>query len=1177
MQRINQGTPDVSFKTAEVAGVVSKLTFPQRRGDPTTFKIHCPNMNKSFDASCSLFCPIRDGDTIYALCEMGSDNRLYITRQPFVQPPIDRDSVIQCFMRALKQGYNVAMGIYKALSKSAGGDENVIACLTGIAQAWNDTHDSTITYMFDRVDPENITKLLVWWHKERNLRRLYLFGLTKKEINACRLTCDEIYNKCMSNPYTVPAIPIDKCDAILERMNKTPDNLNRQRGIIIRVIWNKLHESGWTGMPTKFLTRQFPTIKEHTHALKTEYGLVPDMETAYLEFPHKVEKWAAKYVTQMITNDSITYDTPLDTLISLKDGSKVERHSASFTRSLSEDQQRAAQGALDHNFSIVTGGAGTGKCLMLSTPILMYDGSIKKIQNIKVGEYVMGPDSCGRKVLSTCNGIDDMFQIIPVSGRSFTCNTPHVLTLKGIIPYVTSNNIVIYSIKGIKMKEVCLDKNIALDFINTLCDDIFDIPLDEFIRRKEEERKECYLYHTKVEFKEIEVKIDPYMIGYWLGCGTDGKPHITCADLEIRNYFTRELGKYNLELNNNMSKYSYRISAAGRKRGVKESNLFVNVLKDLNILNTKHIPNLYKINSRSIRMGILAGFIDAHGYKVDNKIEINMKNSQLAEDIEFIAFSLGLMITRLDFRKNFEVNGEIQFGIYQKLTISGDILEDIPVLLSRKKCINHTDRPTCLSFEVKAKGKGIYCGFELDGDGRFLLGDFLVTHNTVVLSQIMHNLELRGVSYAVCSFTGKAVSRIREVTKKRNPATIHRLIANARTNKVDRKSTRYEKEEPLGEYDHIIIDETSMVTTELMYDFVQAYPTVKKWTLVGDVNQLPPIGWGSFFQQLLKSETVPTYRLTTNYRVYTTDGGRDGIILNANAIISHDPVHPFEFVETDNFNIIEGPIDRVFDIVKGCFSSGIKADQIVILCPYNRPLATLNSVFQDIYNIGARYVIDKRGTKWIIGDRVMLTENDREIGVMNGETGIIRDITADGILVDFGQPGSHVFLLEGKSEDINYEQGKTFTYGNRGKMADMIKDGDEGEETERTVMKLQIAYAISIDKSQGSEWDFVIVYIDEFNTGSFLNRNRIYTALTRGKRAVWSVVSDIECYNIAAVKAAPYRCENLTKRLTATLPNMKPFKIKVNKEELEMNGDMGKMIELPAEFTDNGIDCDDFE
>lgn len=797
------------FQQAEVTGRVTSVTFP-RNGEPTVFRILCPNMGQTFDAVCNLFCPIREGDTIYALCVIDQKRRLHVTHPPFVQPAIDKDSIIQCFMRALRKGFGQVSKLYNSISNMAGGDDNIISYLSGLAQSWHDTRNTDILFILQGTEPEDVKKLLFWWHKERNLRRLYLFGLNKKEINACRMTCDEIYKRCMENPYTIPAIPIDKCDAILDRLNKKPDPVNQIRGHIIRAIWKNLVDFGWIGTPTRHLVKNFPGIKAHVEALKQDFDMVADLETAYLKFPHKVELWLTEYFTNLHKLDKITYDTPIDEEITLEDGSVVQRLSCHYTiETISEDQMKAVQGAIDHTVSVITAPAGCGK---------------------------------------------------------------------------------------------------------TLC-----------------------------------------------------------------------------------------------------------------------------------------------------------------------------------------------------------------------------------------------------------------------ISQIVHNLELRGLTYALCSFTGKAVARIREVTKKKNASTIHRLISNARRNQLDRRSTQFEKDMPLNDYNYVIIDEASMVTMELLYDFLQAYPDIKHLILVGDVNQLAPIGWGTLLQQLIKSETIPVYKLTTNFRVYTANGDRDGIILNANAMITHDPQYPFEFVETNNFSIIEGPIERVYDIIRGCFAGGVKAEQIVILTPYNKCLDVLNRTFQSIYNVGARSVTDSRRVIWMIGDRVMLTENDQEIGVFNGETGIIRDITEAAILVDFGASGCHEFLLEPTVEGrANFNQGATSKYNYRNKMVDEVLDGDEGDiDEERTVKRLQHAFALTIDKSQGSEWDFVIGFIPEFNTGSFLCRNRIYTMCTRTKRCFWGVVPDKSLFETAAVRAPAYRCDNLARRLTAQLPNLKPFKLAPVLKQLEMEGDANDFI--PADVMDNGIDCDDFD
>lgn len=1012
----------------QVTGIVSQVNFTQKKGEPSTFKIRCPNAGKTFDVVYKGYCPVRQGDTIYAICLMDAKQVLHILQHPFVQPSIDKDSIIQCFMKSCKAGYGPCVKLYNALSKISGDEASVIPFLTGIAQLWTDTKNPDIPQMFNGIDADTITKVLSWWHRERNLRRLYLFGLNKKEINASRMTCDEIYQQCMVNPYTIPAIPLDKCDNILKSLNKTPEADNRIKGSIARILWDNVHTKGWTGTPTRILAKQFPSTKDHIEGLRAHYGIVTDLDTAYLKFQHSVETWIADYIITKHLEDPITYDTPLDTDITLEDGRIIHRQSAHFSRELSEDQQRAVQGALDHTICVVTGGAGVGKCLAYDTEILMSNGTIKYVQDIVTGDTLMGPDSQPRSVLSICNGRDILYTIVPEYGASFTCNAPHVLTLQ--------------------------DGNAT----------IFDISLQDYMARDATFQSNCYLFHVGVQYPERTVPIDPYLFGYCL----------------------------------------------------KEAE-------------SEYIPEIYKVNSRRVRAALLKGIMAAYDTQ-----PIMHDKVQVLKDIEYVANTLGYIVDH-----------------------------NSGTLIIRKG--------VPLKFTVHKLGVGTYYGFQLSGDGRFLLGDCLVTHNTTCLGQIIHNDELRGISHAVCSFTGKAVARIREVTKKRSPSTLHRLISNGRKYQRHIKNKQFEKQsEDFNEYDHIIIDEASMVTIELLYDFLQAYPGIKRLTFLGDVNQLPPIGWGSSLKQILKSETIPTYVLTTNYRVFTEDGQRDGIILNANAIVAHDENYPFHFVPTMNFTLTEGPIERVYDVIKSCRSYGVKADQLVVVTPYNRCLESINKTFQEIYNMGSRFIIDSRGLKWMIGDRVMLTENDAEIGVFNGETGSILDITPKAILIDFGQSGCHEFLLEPSVEKAEAKWG-TSSYYKRGQKMDEVMEGDPDDPDERTVKKLIHAYALTIDKSQGSEWDYVILFIPEFNTGSFINKNRIYTAITRTKKATWVIVSDIEALSIAAVKLPAYRCENLSKRLMQKLPNLQPFKI-APVGRPEMNGDM-PIERAPVE---EGYEFDDF-
>lgn len=422
------------------------------------------------------------------------------------------------------------------------------------------------------------------------------------------------------------------------------------------------------------------------------------------------------------------------------------------------------------------------------------------------------------------------------------------------------------------------------------------------------------------------------------------------------------------------------------------------------------------------------------------------------------------------------------------------------------------------------------------------------TGKTTCIASIIHNLKLRGLPYAICSFTGKAVARLKQVTGENKAATIHRLIATYTKPPLEDNLTN---NIPTS-FKYIVIDEVSMVTTELFYELIKAYQEDfakgVQIVLVGDINQLPPIGWGSLFSECIKSNTIPIFTLTINHRVYQIGDEKDGILGNANALIKHDDMYPFDFMETNNFSMLEGNIELVYDLIKQMYENGIPASDVVIISPYNKYLAELNTAFQQIYNDGQKHVIDRKGTVWMVNDRVMATVNLYDINVMNGETGIIRDVNPLSILVQFGN-SSHEFLLDIVTDENTVNKPNAIPetvkkYRRENPYEIVVDDENIILADQRTVSLITHAFALTIHKSQGSEYENVIFYIPHnCNSGLFINKNLVYTALTRAKKSVWCV-GDIESLRSGCVKKQKYRCENLSVRLKNVLPPVPNNQIK---------------------------------
>jgi hypothetical protein len=725
---------------AELFGRITKVLKYGKDNDPAIFVVHTQGLNRDFTVTCAFFCPIQENDSIYAVCSFDQHPRygltLQVERPPFVQLSMDKDSVLRCFIRILRGtgfGNIKAHQLFDLFSKQGNGDNNVINTISELAGQWLKSQDEDLFIPYSGIlNKEQMKKLLYWWHKNRSLRRLYLFGLTNREIEACRLPADIIYERCLSNPYTLPPISMEKCEEILNRQNKVghPDDI--RCGQIIRKIYSMLEDRAWTGTPSNMMISMFEDMPKHLTKLKTEYGVRADLHTVYLGHPYEVETVTANKVQLWVEGNVVTGDTPFET---------KNRETAHFTnKTLTDEQKAAIQGALDYNISIITGSAGTGK--------------------------------------------------------------------------------------------------------------------------------------------------------------------------------------------------------------------------------------------------------------------------------------------------------------------------------------------------------------------------------TTIIGEIINNLELRDIRYCVASFTGKAVSRIREVIKRRSPSTLHRLIARSLS---------------IAKFGALIIDEASMVTTELLYDFLRSFSYFYKIILVGDINQLQPIGWGTMFEQLIKSGTVPIFRLSQNHRLEKIDGDENGIMINANNLVElsngGDPDEPFDFVQTDNFQMLEGNIETVYDIIRLLYQGGINAKEVTVLTPYNKELAELNQTMQQIFNETSQSVIDKNGKLWCVKDRVMLIENNYNINIFNGEEGMVVDVSPQEIGVIFADGATHYFKM-GKEDNA---EGKK-------------DDEHEYREKDLTIEMLTHCFAYSIHKSQGSEWPYVIIYIPNSSTNSnFLSRNLIYTALTRAKRAVW-VVGQIETFRTAAYRTPPFRCENLALRLKNALP-----------------------------------------
>jgi len=357
---------------------------------------------------------------------------------------------------------------------------------------------------------------------------------------------------------------------------------------------------------------------------------------------------------------------------------------------LRKDQERLVEAIMKEETCLIRSPTGSGKCTPIYEHILMFDGSIKFAKDVKPGDLLMGPDSKPRTVLSTTTGYGPMYKIIPTKGNPWGCNDQHILVL-----------------------------------VNTSTGNTVEISVIDYLKQSKW-FKHCHKqFMTGVEFKEREVIIDPYFLGIWLGDGTKNLNSVSItksySDVPIIDAIHSTANEWNLDVR--IYEGSRRSPLYTIASTTHDNQLLIHLRRLMQ--DGIRIPRSYLVNSTYNRMELLAGLIDTDGSLGLGYYEISQVRKELLDDIEYLARSLGFMTTR----KIKIVKGKE----YYVMNILGDI-ERIPVRLQRKKStprkINKDARR--VGFTVESVGDGDYVGWTLDGDGRFLLGDFTVTHNTEV-------------------------------------------------------------------------------------------------------------------------------------------------------------------------------------------------------------------------------------------------------------------------------------------------------------------------------------------------------------------------------------------------------------------------------------------------------------
>ena len=382
-------------------------------------------------------------------------------------------------------------------------------------------------------------------------------------------------------------------------------------------------------------------------------------------------------------------------------------------------------------------------------------------------------------------------------------------------------------------------------------------------------------------------------------------------------------------------------------------------------------------------------------------------------------------------------------------------------------------------------------------NGLFIITGGPGTGKTTTINTIIRYFEMSGLDIFLAAPTGRAAKRMSETTGF-EARTIHRMLEL--NGGMDGHSAGFERNDknPL-ETDVIIIDEMSMVDISLMYSLLKAVPAGTRLILVGDVNQLPSVGPGSVLNDIIDSNCFHTVKLTKIFRQARTSD----IIVNAHKINNGEAV-TIDNQSRDFFFLKRYDADKIINVtlqlIKQKLPKYVDASEydIQVLTPMRKGLLgveRLNGILQQYLNPPEKTKREKefRQTIFREGDKVMQTKNnyqleweirtkyglcvDKGMGVFNGDMGIIEEIN------DYAE-----------TMTISFDEGRKVEYSYK-----LLED-------------LDLAYAITIHKSQGSEYPAVVIPLLS-GPRMLMNRNLLYTAVTRAKKCV-TIVGDDATFNM---------------------------------------------------------------
>jgi len=507
-------------------------------------------------------------------------------------------------------------------------------------------------------------------------------------------------------------------------------------------------------------------------------------------------------------------------------------------------------------------------CHAKGHPILMYDGTVKPVEQIRVGDELMGPDSQRRRVLALCRGEDELFRIRPRRGEAFVVNAQHVLSL-------------VCTREGKPYPSSCQGGEIE------------HVTVAEYLRKPRSWKHLRKLYRVAVDFPGArDLPIPPYVLGLLLGdgCLRQGCSLIT-ADEPLADSWERYADQIGCDVTVFSEGKSCPTYSLRRRQG--KYNVLTQALEQLGLAGQdsagKFIPHAYLTATRQDRLGLLAGLMDTDGSLKRCGFEITTKSQELAADIVFLARSLGFGASC---RQKYSYCQTGAGGWFFRIHIYGD-LEQIPTRLTRKQASPRRQKKSVLrtGFSVEPCGRGPFYGFVLDGDHRYVDGHFMVHHNSGkswVIAQLVRDAVLRWKGRVLI------LAHVKELLQQ-NAEKIRRLcpevpigIYSAGLNRRETDSpvivagiqSAYKRAAELGPFDLVIVDECFPAGTKIStprghiaIEDVSIGQPVHTALGVGEVEAISARPAHKLLE--LEFENGGILRCTPNHLLFTEQGWRE--------------------------------------------------------------------------------------------------------------------------------------------------------------------------------------------------------------------------------------------------------------------------------------------------------------